>query len=216
VHRAGDAVEPGVEGGDDLGWRTALGERREAAQVGEQQRRLDGLAHSAPQGSSQHPRGAAAPEIGFERRIQRGSGGERGEGRGGEARGLMQPFGVVGGEQMRRDPAEPRPVRFRADKVFMHRPARKARKPAPAGFARLAFRSRRRKRAASKPQRLDHFAAVGSPKPGAPGDQWVGRRECERAAGERRAILDQAMAQRRQKKLRRGRVGGRVHQPREG
>ena len=101
--------------------------------------------------AGQHPRGAASTEIGFERRIQRGSRGERGEGRGREARRLMQPFGVVGGEEMRRDPSEPWPVRFRADKVFMHGSAREALKPAPARFARLGLRSRRRKRAARKP-----------------------------------------------------------------
>ena len=69
VHGAGDAVEPGVERGDDLGGRTALGQRREAAQVGEQQRRLDRLANSAPQRTGQHARRAAPAKIGFERRA---------------------------------------------------------------------------------------------------------------------------------------------------
>ena len=65
-------------------------------------------------------------------------------------------------------------------------------------------------------QSLDHLVALGSPQPGAAGDQRVGRSPRERTAGERRAILDEALSEGRQKKLgrRRGRRG--IDQPGEG
>ena len=72
-----------------------LGQRGEAAQVGEQQRRLDGLADAAPQRTRQHARRAAPAEIGLERRGQRRARRERGERRRGEARGLAQPLGLA-------------------------------------------------------------------------------------------------------------------------
>ena len=68
--------------------------RREAAQIGIEQRGLDGLADIAPQRTRQHPRSAAPAEIGLERRRQRGARRERGERRRGEARGLAQPVGL--------------------------------------------------------------------------------------------------------------------------
>ena len=85
--------------------------RREAAQVGEQERRLDGLADAAPQRTGQHARRAAPAEIGLERRGQRGARGQCGERRRGEARRLAQAVGLVGREGTRADPAEPRAVR---------------------------------------------------------------------------------------------------------
>ncbi len=66
-----------------------------------------------------HPRGAAAAEIGFERRGQRGARGERGKRRRGEARGLAKALGLVEGERARPDPGEPWPVRRRPDSIFM-------------------------------------------------------------------------------------------------
>ena len=89
VHGARDAVEPGVEGRDDLAtadWlsESAVKPRRSAKSSAA----CDGLADAAPQRTRQHARGAAPAEIGLERRGQRGARGERGERRRREARGL--------------------------------------------------------------------------------------------------------------------------------
>ena len=67
----------------------ALSDKRgEAAQVGEQERRLDRLADAAPERAGHDARGAAPAEIGLERRRQRRAGAERRERGRGEARGL--------------------------------------------------------------------------------------------------------------------------------
>ena len=66
-----------------------LRQRGEAAQIGIEQHRPDGLADFAPQRPGQHPRGAAPAEIGLEQRRQRRARGKRGERRRGEARGLV-------------------------------------------------------------------------------------------------------------------------------
>ena len=111
VHGTGDAVEPGVEGRDDLGGRSALGQSREAAQIGEQKRRFDRLANSAPKRSGQHARRAAPAKIGLERRGQRRARCQRGQRRRREARGLAQTVALVGGERTRSDPSDPWAVR---------------------------------------------------------------------------------------------------------
>ena len=158
VHGAGDAIEPGVEGGDDRGRRSAFGQGREAAQVGEQERRLDGLADAAPQRTGQHARRAAPAEIGFERRAQRRSRGEGGERRRREARRLSQAVGLVGGERTLAHPAQFRPVRGRSDRVFMQRAGCEARKPAPAGLAGGPS-------APEKPPAANPSASITSPLP---------------------------------------------------
>ena len=73
----------------------------------------------------------------------------------------------------------------------MHRAGREAGKPAPAVAGRT-IRSQRGMGSGHESQRLDHLVALGSPQPGAPGDQRVGRSERERPAGERRAVRDEA------------------------
>ena len=192
MHRAGDAVEPCVERRDDRGRRRALGQRGEAAQVGEQERRLDGLADAAPERTGEHARGAAPAEIGLERRGQRGAGAERGERRRREARRLTQALGLVGRERARARPsrasARPAPARPR-----LHARARRRGPPASAGRLRPAGRPLPGPRAPShKSERLDHLAASRPPQPGAPGDERMGRRQRQGAARERRAVLDQA------------------------
>ncbi len=215
VHGAGDAVEPGVERRNDLGRRRAFRQAGEAAQVGEQERRLDRLADAAPERAGKHARGAAPAEIGLERHRQRGAGAERRKRGHGEACGLAEAAGLLWRERTRTHPAEPRPVGGRPDRVLMHRAGAKAGKPAPAGFAGLAGRSGRH-RPSHKSQRLDHLAASRPPQQGAPGDERVRRGQGERAAGERLAVLDQAPPEPRQKKLGRRRLGGLVNQPGEG
>ena len=126
LDRKRNAVEPGVEGGDDRRGGIALGKRREAAQIGEEQRRLNGLADAAPQRAGQHPRSAAPSEIGLERRRQRGARGKRRERRRREARGLAEAAGLVGRERTRPDPAQRRAVRPRTDGVFVHWAGREA------------------------------------------------------------------------------------------
>src|SRR5208337_1234468 len=111
VDREGDAVEPGVEGRDDFRRRIALGKGSEAAQIGKQQRRLDGLADATPQRARQHPRRAALAEIGFQNRRQRGARRQRSERGRREARGLAEAVRLVAGEWPRSDPAERRAVR---------------------------------------------------------------------------------------------------------
>ena len=91
MNRTGDAVEPGIERPDDGRRRIALRQRGEAAQIGKQQCRLDGLADIAPQGTCEHPRGAAPAKIGLQSRRQRGARGKGGERRRREARGLAEP-----------------------------------------------------------------------------------------------------------------------------
>ena len=70
VHRAGDAVEPGVEGGDHRHGLGRLGQGGEAAQIGIEQCGADGLAGAAAQRAGLHPGGTAPAEIGFEQRCQ--------------------------------------------------------------------------------------------------------------------------------------------------
>ena len=71
MHRPGDAVEPGVEGGDHRRGLRRLGERGEVAQIGTEQRGADGLPGAAAQRAGLHPGGAAPAEIGLEQRRQR-------------------------------------------------------------------------------------------------------------------------------------------------
>ena len=215
VHGAGDAVEPGVEGRDDLGRRTALGQSGEAAQVGEQKRRFDRLANSAPKRAGQHLRRAASAEIGLERRVQGRARRERRKRRRREARRLAQAVGLVRGEGMRSDPPEPLAVRDKPNNVFMHGAAREACKPAPAVACR-AIGSHRSVGAGHESQGLDHLIAVGAPQPGASRNQRVGRSERERPTGERRAVLNETQAEGREEELGRRRLGRRIDQPSEG
>ena len=69
VHRPGDAVEPGVEGGNHRCRLRRLGERGEVAQIGTEQRRADGLSAAAAQRAGLHPGGTAPAEIGLEQRC---------------------------------------------------------------------------------------------------------------------------------------------------
>ena len=136
----------------------AFGQGGEAAQIGKEQRCLDGLADVAPQRARQHPRSAAPAEIGLERRRQRGARGEGGERRGGEARGLAQPAGLVGRERTRPDPAEQRPVRPRPDSVFLHEPA-----ASPASHRRPASSGGLAAPAAASPPATNPKASITSP-----------------------------------------------------
>ena len=88
VNGAGDAVEPGVECSDHLLRLGRLRQLREAAQIGIEQGRPDGLAGLAPQPAGQHLRGAAPAEIGLEQCRQGRARRKRGERRGGKARDL--------------------------------------------------------------------------------------------------------------------------------
>ena len=71
MHRPGDAVEPGVEGGDHRRGLRRLGERGEVAQIGAEQCGADRLSGAAAQRAGLHPGGAAAAEVGLEQRCQR-------------------------------------------------------------------------------------------------------------------------------------------------
>jgi len=71
VHRPGDAVEPGVEGGDHRSGLRRLGQGGEVAQIGIEQRGADGLSGAAAQRAGLHPGGTAPAEIGLEQRCQR-------------------------------------------------------------------------------------------------------------------------------------------------
>ena len=191
---------------------TALGQGGEAAQIGEQQRGLDGLAAPAPQRAREHPRGAAPAEIGLEGRGQRRSRGQRGERRCGEARRLAEAGGFLGGEGTGPDPGQGRAVRPPPDRVLMDGLRAKSFKPGPPCVAC----GRGRQPSGQEPQRLDHLAAIGPPEPAAPGDQRVRRGQRERPGRERSAVLDQALGEVRQKTLRRRRFSRRVDQPGEG
>ena len=68
VHRAGDAVEPGVEHGDHRRRLGRLGEHGEVAQIGAEQRGADRLPGASAQCAGLDSRGAAAAEIGLEQR----------------------------------------------------------------------------------------------------------------------------------------------------
>ena len=71
VHRPGDAVEPGVEGGDHRRGLRRLGQRGEVAQIGTEQCRADGLPGAAAHRAGLHPGGTASAEIGLEQCCQR-------------------------------------------------------------------------------------------------------------------------------------------------
>ena len=78
MHRPGDAVEPGVEGGDHGRGLGRLGQGGEVAQIGIEQRGADGLPGAAAQRAGLHLGGTAPPEISLEQRCQcrpRGQGG---------------------------------------------------------------------------------------------------------------------------------------------
>ena len=141
VDGAADAVEPAAERGDDGGGRLGLGQRGEAAQIGIEQHRPNGLADFAPQRPRQHARGAAPAEIGFERGRQRRARRERGERRCGEAGGLAQSIGFRFREPARPDPAEHRPAFSRANGVFMHRTISEPGQPAPSRIAGRTLRA---------------------------------------------------------------------------
>jgi len=96
MHCARDAIEPGIQRCDHDRWRVRLGQRREAAQIGIEQRGLNGLADVPPEWSGQYPRGAAPAEIGFQRRHQGGAHRQYGQWSGGKARGLTQMIDLVG------------------------------------------------------------------------------------------------------------------------
>jgi hypothetical protein len=163
VNRASDTIEPGVESRDDLGGGIAIGERREAAPIGTEQRGLDGLTDTASQRSRQHPRGTTPAEIGFQRRRQRGARREDGERCGGKARGLTQFVGLARRELTRSDPAEQRPISPWPDRVLMHEAGGEPGEPAPAGIVRWACLLRCRGSACCEPQRLDHLPALCTP-----------------------------------------------------
>jgi hypothetical protein len=59
VHRPGDTVEPGVEGGDHRRGLRRLGQGGEVAQIGTEQRGADGLPDAAAQRAGLHPGGTA-------------------------------------------------------------------------------------------------------------------------------------------------------------
>jgi hypothetical protein len=71
LHRPGDAVEPGVEGGDHRRGLDRLGQGGEVAQIGKEQRGADGLPGAMAQRAGLHPGGTAPADIGREQRCQR-------------------------------------------------------------------------------------------------------------------------------------------------
>jgi len=212
VDRAGDAVEPGIESRNDRRRRIAFGERREAAQIGIEQRCLDGLADIAPQWTRQHPRRTAPAEIGLESRRQRGARSDCGERRRGETRGLAQRIGLAGRERTRPDPAEQGPVRPGPDDVLMDRAGREAGEPAT-GIVGLACRWRDREPSRHEAQGLDHLPALGPPQPCAPRDQRMRHGQGQGATRERQAILDQTRADFRQQPVGASHLAGRVDEP---
>ena len=207
MHRPGDPVEPGVEGGDHRRGRRRLGERGEAAQIGIEQRGADGLAGAAAQRAGLDPRGAAPAEIGFEQRGQRRPRGERGERRRDEARGLAQPAGLGGSERPGAGPAQHGPIGHRnggrTDRVLLHRA-----EPGQPFASGLAERT-----ADGKAQRFDHRPGLRPPQPGATGDDRMRHRKRERAAGHRQAVGQQPAAELGQEQVRAKRGACLVNQP---
>ncbi len=66
VHGAGDAVEPGVEGGNHHRRLGRFGKGGEIPEVGAEEGCADGLAGAAAQRAVLHPGGTSSSEIGFE------------------------------------------------------------------------------------------------------------------------------------------------------
>jgi hypothetical protein len=215
VNRTGDAIEPGVESREHQGGRIAFGERGEPAQIGIEQRCLDGLADVASQRSSEHPRRAAAAEIGFESRRQCGARSEDRQWRRGEARDLSQLIGLTRCELTRPDPAQRGPVRSGPDNVVVHEAGGDSGEPAPTGVVRWACFRRCRGSSRGEPHSLDDFPIIGAPQPGAPGDERVRNGKRQRAADERQAILDQTRAEFRQQPVGARRLAGCIDEPGE-
>ena len=160
----GDAVEPGVEGRDDRRRGMAFGKGREAAQIGEQQRRLrwsrrrraaTGPPAPAPRCAGRdRPR---APPSRWRARSAR---------RAAPLRSARPRRGgrLVGREGTRADPAEQRPVRPRPDRVFVHGPAARPasqRRPASPGWPAAPARQS----AGANPSASITSPLVGPPQP---------------------------------------------------
>jgi hypothetical protein len=120
VHRAGNAVEPGVERGDDGGGLGRLGESGEVAQIGAEQRGADRLAGATAYRAGLHPRGTAPAQIGFEQCRHRGPCAQRCQWRRGEAACLAQPVDLGGTEGAGSGPGQHRIIRRRSDGILMH------------------------------------------------------------------------------------------------
>ena len=168
--------------------------RREAAQIGIEQRGLDGLADIAPQRRRQHPRRAAPAEIGFERRRQGGACREHRQRCGGKARGLAQLLDLVAVNGRGPIQASDGPSGLEPIVSSWISPPAMPREPLPAGIVGGCHR-RRQRPARRKPKRLDHLAALRAPQPGAPRDQRMRNLQRQRAGRERQAIGDQMRAE---------------------
>ena len=207
VHGTGDAVEPGVEGRDDLGGRScfrtsAVKPRRSA------NRSAASIVSPTPRRkrTGQHARGAAPAEIGLERRGQRGARSR--------ARRAAPPRSAP-------PHADGRPRRGRTDAVRSIRasgrpgpspttssctgpPASPAsqRRPSPAepSAPNRGMRSGHESQASTTSLLSARHSQVRRAISG-----W-GEAQRERPAGERRAILDEALAEGRQEKLGRRRL----------
>ena len=157
VDRAGDAVEPGVERRDDRRGRIALGQRGEAAQIGIEQRGLDGLADVAPQADppAPAPRCAGrdrprAPRSSVARAARAASGAAA-------KRAAWRSSSVSSErERARPDPAQRRAVRREPDRVFVYDAGRESSEPAPAASP-CGLAARR------KPFRREPKASITSP-----------------------------------------------------
>jgi hypothetical protein len=158
VNGTGNAVEPGIEHGDDCFRRMRLGQGREVPQVRVKQRSLDGLAEIAPQRRRQHPFRAALAEIGIQRRPQCGARSEHGERGCGKTRGLAQSLDFIRSERTRSDPAEQRSTGPAGD-VFLHVAARDVAQPAAAGIVGRV----RRQSAWRETERFEHPAILRAP-----------------------------------------------------
>ena len=192
VNCAGDAVEPSVERRNDLRRRMALGERGEIAQVRIEECGGDGLAFISPQRRGEHARRAAPAEIGFERRLQGRTLGERSDRRRRKAGRLAEVAGLARCERTRAHPGESRRIRLAPDRVLLHGARRDAREPSPPS---LAWGNCCGHASRGEAQTLDDLAAPGAPQPGPPGDQGVWDIERQGAARERQAIGDEVSAE---------------------
>ena len=192
--RPGDAVEPGMERGDDRRGRRSLSERAVKPRRSAPERSRPRMVSPAPRRSATglRPGGAAPAEIGLEQCRQRWRAPTRAA-RGAAAKraAWRSPARLDGARTEHAVPAQAsdRPVQPRSDGCS-HALAPVGERPAPgqapADQSRRGLAESDRRRS---PRASITAHGLGPPEPGAAGDERVRRRERQGAAGERQAVV---------------------------
>src|SRR5262249_4030647 len=125
----------------------------------------------------------------------------------------MQVIALARSERTRADPGDERPVVRSPNSVLVYGADSDGCEPAPPGIVGSACSRRCRWHARREPQRLDDFAVIGAPQPGAPGNERVRNSKRQGAASERQAVGDEMGAEFRQEAIGARAIGGGIDEP---